>query len=199
MARTAKKKIVIKDEGVIIADDADSIDFVGDGVSGVSILEAVTETISGSGTSLVAYAEVPSGTVDGVNKIFTLTHTPATSSNVLIALQGITQNNGTDFTVSGTTVTFAVAPSVGMGVFAYYNIFSSATGPVSRVAVSGTVNGSNVNFTLASVPITGLLYLSLGRQEQIEGVDFTRVGAAITYLTAPASDLAGSPHYAIIY
>lgn len=70
---------------------------------------------------------------------------------------------------------------------------------VVSVAVTGTIDGANDTFTLSSAPSNGLLYLSLGRQEQVEGTDFTRSGSTITYTTPPAVELAAEPHRAIIY
>jgi hypothetical protein len=64
-------------------------------------------------------------------------------------------------------------------------------------AVSGTINGSNRTFT---IPITpgdpNSIQLTLARQPQILGVDFTISGTTITYTTAPDASLSGQPHYA---
>lgn len=50
MARTARpKKISIYDDGVLLVDDADSIDFTGPGVSGSALGNDVTEDITGGG------------------------------------------------------------------------------------------------------------------------------------------------------
>ena len=51
MARTSKKKIAIKDEGVPIVVDIDSIDFTGAGVTGSFINNDVTEDISDAGST----------------------------------------------------------------------------------------------------------------------------------------------------
>lgn len=52
---------------------------------------------------------------------------------------------------------------------------------------SGTINGSNVTFTLANTPVTGSLLLLLNRFPQIEGAgeDFTISGDEITFNSAP--------------
>lgn len=51
MARTDKKRIAIKDEGMPLVDDVDSIDFTGAGVTGSNIGSDVTEDIPGGGGS----------------------------------------------------------------------------------------------------------------------------------------------------
>jgi len=66
--------------------------------------------------------ERPSGSIDGSNTGFTLTYTPATNSSLQVYIDGILQEQGVgkDYTVSGTTITFATAPSLGQVVIAIY-------------------------------------------------------------------------------
>jgi hypothetical protein len=58
---------------------------------------------------------------------------------------------------------------------------------VTRETPSGTVNGSNTSFTLATTPTSGTehVYLNGLLQEPGAGNDYTISGATITYLTAP--------------
>lgn len=60
---------------------------------------------------------------------------------------------------------------------------------------SGLVNGVNTTFTLANTPATNSLVLTIARQPQILGTDYTISGNTITYLSPPASGL--TPHNAI--
>lgn len=60
---------------------------------------------------------------------------------------------------------------------------------------TGLVNGINTTFTLAHTPALNSLVLTIARQPQILGVDYTISGNTITYLSAPASGL--TPHNAI--
>lgn len=61
---------------------------------------------------------------------------------------------------------------------------------VTRETPSGTVNGSNVTFTLANTPVAGTehVYLNGILQESGSGNDYTISGATITYLTAPLTN-----------
>jgi len=54
-------------------------------------------------------SETPAGTLNGANKVFTLSFTPAPGS-LLLALNGVAQFMGTDYTISGTAITYTVAP-----------------------------------------------------------------------------------------
>lgn len=70
--------------------------------------------------------------------------------------------------------------------------------PWKLVTVNGTINGSNVTFTLNGgiVPFdANSLQLSLGRQPQIQGIDYTFSGTTITYIVAPLAAMSGQPHY----
>jgi hypothetical protein len=56
--------------------------------------------------------EEPSGVMDGLNKVFTLTFTP-TSSSLLLAVNGVVQNPGphnANYALSGSTITYTFAP-----------------------------------------------------------------------------------------
>ena len=111
--RTTGRPVVIKDEGVSITDDVESIDFEGAGVSGAAIGDDVTETISGSAVNF-ADNETPSGTINGSNTAFTLANTPNPTASLKVSLNGFLQSaSGVDYSLSGTTITFNTAPRTG--------------------------------------------------------------------------------------
>lgn len=58
---------------------------------------------------------------------------------------------------------------------------------VDKETPSGTINGSNVTFTLANTPVAGSEHIFLNGvlQESGAGNDYTISGGTITYLTAP--------------
>lgn len=122
MARTAKKKLAIYDEGVLLVDDIDILDFAGAGVAGTitgSSPSKVTETISGGGASVTSVVgEVVSFTGTGG----TLAHTPTVGS-VELFRGGIRQQNLAvtgDYTISGATITLITAASTGEVFLANY-------------------------------------------------------------------------------
>lgn len=72
-----------------------------------------TASTSGLTTSNFVTRETPSGTVNGSNTAFTLANTP-TAGTELLWLNGLLQEPaGQDYTISGTGITFAVAPVSG--------------------------------------------------------------------------------------
>lgn len=102
MARTAKKKIRILDEGIELTDDADSIDFAGSGVTGTVSGRNVTETISSGGGS-ESTEDPTSGTVDGANTSFVFAHLPTK-----IYSDGNVWFEGTGYSKSGSAPTVTV-------------------------------------------------------------------------------------------
>ncbi len=105
--QTTGRPLTIKDEGVSLNTDVDSIDFIGAGVAGSAVGNAITEDIGGS----MANKETPVGIVNGSNKVFTVTNTPtAIFVNGMLQTEGATE----DYTyVDATkTITFITVPAV---------------------------------------------------------------------------------------
>jgi len=75
----------------------------------------------GTAISINMEIETPSGTVDGSNLIFTLSNAPHQGKLILFR-NGLFQanGNGMDYTLSGSTITFAGAPKTGDTLIASY-------------------------------------------------------------------------------
>jgi hypothetical protein len=68
---------------------------------------AVGDTLIGN---TIVSREVPSGTKNGVNNVFTLDYTPVLGSEQ-VYVNGILQSNPDDYTISDNVVTFVTAPA----------------------------------------------------------------------------------------
>ena len=123
---------------------------------------SITSGSSGSGGTVSTTNEVPTGTVNGSNTIFTLTNSAA-NNEAVVTLNGLKQKETTDYTLSGTTLTFTVAPWTGALVEIYYVNSTSAAGfqAVTKTAnytllvtdylVIGDTTSSSFTFTLPTV------------------------------------------------
>lgn len=60
--------------------------------------------------------ETPSGTINGSNTVFTVSSLPVENEAVDVYVDGIKQIPTTDYSVSGATITFVVAPAPGQSV-----------------------------------------------------------------------------------
>lgn len=74
----------------------------------------------GGGSFSQAQDETPSGTVDGSNTTFTLVNAPNSGASLQLFVNGVLANQGTDYTLSTNTVTFASAPATGAVLVAFY-------------------------------------------------------------------------------
>lgn len=112
---------------------------------------------------------------DGATALRTNVSKNVTTGTTLTIDSGATLNVAGTFQLAGTSVTATAAELNAVGVI------------VVRETPSGTLNGSNVTFTLASTPIAGSeeVFLNGLLQEPGAGNDYTISGAVITYLAAP--------------
>lgn len=72
-------------------------------------------------TDAFVVGEVPGGTLNGINTVFTLAHQPVIGT--IAIYDGLRLKNGTDYTISGgtnQTITFTVAPDVTANLQADY-------------------------------------------------------------------------------
>ena len=79
-------------------------------------------TMRGGGAS-VRGPEIPTGTIDGVNAAFTTSEVPKVSS-VMLFVNGAFQREGSgqDFTMSGRTISFVVAPPTNSNILCVYRV-----------------------------------------------------------------------------
>jgi len=116
------KPLKIRDEGVLLSNAVASIDFVGAGVIGSIVGEDVTETISGvPGTPVVAsIGSGLTGDINDINKDFVIANTPI-SGTLKVFVGGARQKETEDYTVSGTTISFVLAPQTGSIILVDYS------------------------------------------------------------------------------
>lgn len=64
--------------------------------------------------------ETPTGSVNSSNTSFSIAQTPLENDAVLIFKNGLLQRPTTDYSLSGTTITFVTAPATGSDLVVYY-------------------------------------------------------------------------------
>jgi hypothetical protein len=71
----------------------------------------------------IPFQEVPSGTVNGTNQTFTLSHTPWNAANLVLWRDGqpVPQVGGANgYSITGVTITMGTAPANGQSLYAHY-------------------------------------------------------------------------------
>jgi hypothetical protein len=106
-AAQQRRKLNFTGSGVTVADNATT--------------GATDVTISATGVN-EANEEGPAGQINGVNKTFTLAHTPNPATSLRLVYRGMTLRSGAsyDFTLSGNTITMNYAPTTGGNLIAWY-------------------------------------------------------------------------------
>lgn len=116
-----------------------------------------TTPTGGGGSGGSIFGEIPSGTMNGTNKVFTLSQSPNPPNSLLLFLNGIEQHPGVDYTLSGATITYAVAPLATDWQLANYGIGAPSTASlVIGFVVNDGSTGTNVGPMLAA-PRTGAI------------------------------------------
>ncbi len=165
---------------------------VGDQIA-LNLTAKTIEDIIGMGTASMVRGEVPGGSVNSSNTTFT-TASRFQPGSLRVYHNGIRLKGGTtDYTEGTQGFTMAVAPITGDILLVDYETNTTAFMQGSSSFVydetpSGTVNGSNVTFTLANTPVADTLVLFRDGQRLVPGgADYTLSTATITFVTAPAT------------
>ena len=154
---TVGAAITVQDEGSALSTSATTLNFVGAGVTASGSGATKTITISGSGGSGGSTGiggQFTSGTGNGSTTTFTSPVNTNLANNLIVSVDGIMQRPTTDYTVSGTTVTFGTAPPAGTAVLV--RSFSGAISSKADFTVQNfTANGSNTVYKLAESITSG--------------------------------------------
>jgi uncharacterized protein YoxC len=163
----------------------------------LTALTATVNTLSATGSNAVFVdAEAPGGTMNGTNTAFTLANAPAPTTSLTVFRNGILQRVGIDFTLSGSAITFAAGsvPQSSDYLRAYYRTPGVGTATTFNDAElpSGTINGTNLTFTLAATP-SPAASLTLYKNGVLltQGVDYALSGATVTFANTTVAPQVG--------
>lgn len=107
----------------------------------------------------------------------------------------LTVTDGITPVVNVTTLDFTSGATVTSGGAGVANVAISAGGvTIYNDTISGTINSSNVTFTVTH-SITAAIVLFLAGSPYQNIVDYTFSGTTITFVTAPDISLAGQPFW----
>jgi len=129
--------------------------------------------------------EFPAGTVGSGNTTFTLAYAPIVSSLALF-LNTFAQMEPDDYTLTGNTIVFNVAPPALSDIRAYYvRPGGDAYNFVVNELLTPTPTGSNQLFYLANTPIANTEQIILNGILQDPTTDYFISGNAITFVITP--------------
>lgn len=140
---------------------------------GTGILTVTSDTFNGNGS----------------NTIFTLS-TSSTTDRSFVYLNGVQQAPTTDYTISGTTLTFVVAPPSD-NVIEVRSFDIPSIADITVTTDTFTANGTQTNFTLSTPDssVTNSLVF-LNGVTQVPTTDYTLSSTTLTFLSAPVNGTA---------
>jgi hypothetical protein len=141
---------------------------------------------SGGGTpsgGVGAWSEQPSGSMNGTNLTFTLAAAPSPSAGLILALNGLILRPGTDYSLSGQTITLVNAPSSTDWLRAWYDFgyLYNAEAPTNSSPLGGI-------YTLAAAPFSSTLIFAVNGLVALQSTDYTLSSATVDFTDAPDSD-----------
>lgn len=136
------------------------------------------------------FGEVPAGTVDDVNKVFTLAKLPVEYSERLF-LNGIRITRGIDYTVSGTTITLSDPLLTYDILYVDYDTLMEIGQPSKSVygeVPAGALDNANTIFHLLHAPLEGTERIYINGVRQTRTIDYEISDYMIRFYDAPESD-----------
>jgi hypothetical protein len=137
--------------------------------------------------------ETPSGSINGINTTYALTHPPTPGSDHLY-LNGILIDDGssTDYSISSSIITFSEPLLNGSKLLCTYYYVDETPLKIfkDKEIPSGSINGINKEFNLQYLPVDNSehLYLNGVLQENGEENDYVISDSTITFKEAPPTD-----------
>lgn len=179
VALSSSQRVLVKDQPAGAQDGLYTVTTVGSGATNWVLTRATdfdtsAEMIEGS------YTNITSGTSSNKGSIWLFTTSqPITVGTTVLTFSEfgmfVTSVFGRAGAVTAQTGDYTAAQITGLGTI------------VNEEIPTGTINGSNVTFTLANTPLAGslALYLAGARQWNNGSGDYTLSGATITFANAP--------------
>ena len=141
--------------------------------------------------------ETPSGAINGANATFTLAFTPSPTSSVQLYLNGLRMQQGLDYTITASTITFLSAsiPQSGDVILATYryanpnNTLGTLTTPQVVCSAVGTSTSSTSSTSLGTCTLPAGL-LSTGDRIEVR-YQFSHTGTATGF--TPQVSFGGTP------
>lgn len=141
-----------------------------------------------AGDAVKPVQETPSGTVNGVNTVFTLTSAPINAMGLIVYKDGI-EIDSTEYVLSSSTITFNTAPASGSSVYAWYltagapvAMFTGATYYVEYVTLTAPqAAAKQVTLTYPPVTASQVQLDVIGNGPQYFSVDFTVSGSVLSW------------------
>jgi hypothetical protein len=148
-----------------------------------------TSIATGNANVGIYLAESPHGTVNGINRNFSLTYSQYNANTLVLNYNGLTLSPTIDYNISGSTINLFFAPKTNDKLYSYYLYTTSAPSGFISASPTGPKNGVNKTFALpvAPNPISSMsLFLNGVLLKPI--IDYSISGTNLILTFAPSSN-----------
>lgn len=152
-------------------------------------LEATARSIGSN--KLFSNKEIPSGSIDGINTTYILSHEPVLGSDHIYLNGVLIEDKDNDYSISGSLVTFSnpLLPGMKLHCTYYYEDSTPVKVFADKESPSGSLDGKNVAFTLQYTPVEESEHIYLNGVLQENGGDYNISGSVITFIEAPLTQM----------
>lgn len=158
-------------------------------------VNALQTIVSSPATGTLVEGETPAGTVNGTNAGFSIVSTPISPSSLMLFRNGILQVSNVDYSLNNKNILFAVGsiPQNGDVLQASYRIGAPAQSVayIDAETPQGTVNGTNLNFSLSTAPSSNTLRIYRNGALLFPGVDYSVNGAVLNFTSTASAPVSG--------
>lgn len=128
--------------------------------------------------------ETPTGSIDGVNIVFTINNSISFNSEMLF-LRGLLQKATTDYSIVNNNIVFTIPPITGDTLAISY-LISEGSNYISEIPI-GIINGTNTTFTTTYSIVVNTQMIFLRGLLQQGSIDYNITGSNVIFITAPIS------------
>ena len=153
LALTTQKGVGFAISRAAVINSSGQIDGAAGNLSDCVRVDGTSGPCGSGGGVLPSFAdgEIPGGSVNGSNAVFTLAFTPSPPANLLLFRNGLRLDRGQDYTLAGSTITFFLGsiPQPGDLLLASYR-YANPSNPLGQLAPPEVVcssNGAATNLT----------------------------------------------------
>ena len=136
---------------------------------------------SGGGGGTTSLTGITFPYVSGSN-VYTLSQSAVAANDLLLSVNGVVQTPTTDYTISGTTLTFVTAPANNAEItFRYLPLGGAYT------SANFTGNGSSTTITIDAGRAVADILVVVNGLTLVPTDDYTISGTTLTFATAPTN------------
>jgi hypothetical protein len=116
-------------------------------------------------------AEVPAGTINGMNTSFTLVNAPQPVSSLALYRNGVHQTLGSDFTLTTNTIQFmsASVPQIGDTLIASYRVGGNGGTPTLQINTAAPLAGGGSLTSTLTLSLADAAFLRRGHRSMVIG------------------------------